>query len=133
MQLKLAVSSCTRRTEISYRCKHTEKKTPEKRWCSDSTMMPWSSAGRTPPVQPKGSDLLRSNHTFSSCGQTKGKMLCYSDFGQEGSTFVKRFVACLLSPTDPSLGCREDSLEDRTQPVLRICLSHVRHHPKADF
>lgn len=78
-------------------------------------MMPWSSAGLTPPVQPEDSG---SNHTFSSCGQTKGKKPRYNDFEQGGSTSVKRFVACLLSPTDPSLGCREDTCV--AQPVLRI-------------
>lgn len=50
-----------------------------------------------------------SDQTSSSCGQTKGTMLCYRDFGPQSSTFVKRLVACLLSPTDPSLGIREDN------------------------
>lgn len=54
-------------------------------------------------------------------------MPCYRDFGQEGSTSVERFVACLFSPTDPGLGCREDTCV--TQPVED--LSCVWHHPKA--
>lgn len=54
-------------------------------------------------------------------------MPCYSDFEQEGSTSVKRFVARLLSPTDPSLGCGEDTCVTASSEDL----SHVWHHPKA--
>lgn len=71
--------------------------------------------------------LLRSN-PFSSCGQTKGKILHYRnrDFGQEGTTRCQG--SSLLVFLSLACGPGEDTC--LIQPVLRICLNNGCHHPK---
>lgn len=70
--------------------------------------------------------LLRSNHHFSSCGQTKGKILCdrSGDWVGMCCDFKGALLFPFLHPTNPSLQAREDT-------SLRICLNNGQHHPEA--